>query len=174
MAVKKKKTKKDETKRLTTKQARMVATIPGSKSISEAGRKAGFANAQNAHRAMASIRKKTPEILAELGLDLTTLVRDHIKPGLQANETKFFAHEGRVRTQRTVVAWNERHKYADTVCKIGGYYQQPDDGSKSHSVAPVTINLALVDPERARALLALTECNRESVALVNERNEDAG
>jgi len=175
MAVKKKPQKANgKLKRLTRKQSRLVKALATSPSVAAAGRIAGYSDAPGAHRAMASIRQKTPEILAELGLDLKTLVRDHIKPGLQANETQFFAHEGRVRTQRTTVAWGERRQYADTICKIGGYYQQPDDGSKSHSNAAVTINLALLDADTASALLAATDGDEKSVVLVNEHDKDTG
>jgi hypothetical protein len=45
---------------------------------------------------------------------------EKLKDGLAAEETKFFAHEGRVADERDVVAWGPRHAYLRTALKLLG------------------------------------------------------
>jgi hypothetical protein len=43
-----------------------------------------------------------------------------LKEGLDAKETKFFAHEGVVQDQRDVIDFNTRHRYLETAHKLRG------------------------------------------------------
>jgi hypothetical protein len=68
MATNKAKKTKRTGRGLTLKQAKLVKELPTAHSVAEAGRKAGFANRQEAHRALESIREKMPEVLERHGL----------------------------------------------------------------------------------------------------------
>ena len=45
-----------------------------------------------------------------------------IREGLDAVETKFFVHEGKVVSTHTVVDWRERRQYVELAARFGGYY----------------------------------------------------
>ncbi len=60
-----------------------------------------------------------------------------LKEGLNAKETKFFAHEGVVQDSRDVIDFNTRHKYLETAHKLRGDMQ---DGINKDSGA-VIINI---------------------------------
>ncbi len=60
-----------------------------------------------------------------------------LKEGLDAKETKFFAHEGVVQDSRDIIDFNTRHKYLETAHKLRGDMQ---DGINKDSGA-VIINI---------------------------------
>ena len=47
-----------------------------------------------------------------------------VAEGVNATETKFFAHEGRVVDQREVVAWGPRKAFAEIAAEWGGYVEK--------------------------------------------------
>ena len=75
-----------------------------------------------------------------------------LEEGLEANETKFFAHEGEVISTRDTVDYGTRHRYLDTALKLRGELR--GDG-------PVT-NIALFTPEALDALVAATDRSNRS------------
>ena len=155
-------------------QRRLIKALPMAKSTAEAGRIAGYADRAATARGLKNLQQKAPEICRELGLDLTTVINDCLRPGLYAKETKFFAHEGKVVDTREVIAWGERHKYLDTYFKITGSYQHPDDGARRDTAGAITINLSLVSPGEARAILAAIEVDRGPAVLADENDQDEG
>jgi phage terminase small subunit len=50
-----------------------------------------------------------------------------IAEGVQATETKFFQHKGKVMDQREVIAWGPRSSFAKIAAEYGGYVE-PDRG----------------------------------------------
>jgi hypothetical protein len=46
-----------------------------------------------------------------------------IADGLDATETKFFAHEGKVTDQCEVIAWGKRRAYVELAVKYGRYIE---------------------------------------------------
>lgn len=58
----------------------------------------------------------------EVGLDDRKLVENYLKPLMDANETKFFAHDGEVKDQREVIAWGPRERGLDMAFKLRGSY----------------------------------------------------
>lgn len=49
-----------------------------------------------------------------------------IESGLDASDSKFFAHEGVVMDQRDVPAWSDRREYAKLAVMLGGMSDQGD------------------------------------------------
>jgi hypothetical protein len=76
---------------------------------------------QNVREAFAALIRETvpPERIAQV-----------IMEGMGANDTKFFAHEGRVQDSREVIAWSERRQYAELAAEYGGYYMQEKNDGK--------------------------------------------
>jgi hypothetical protein len=61
-----------------------------------------------------------------------------IAEGIEAKETKFFAHEGMVTDQRDVVAWSERRQYTQLAAEYGGYHA-PDKGDREQGGGVILI-----------------------------------
>jgi phage terminase small subunit len=54
-------------------------------------------------------------------------IKQRLSEGIDAMETKFFAHEGKVVQSRDVVSWEERRKYLELAVKFGGYYVEKQE-----------------------------------------------
>ena len=65
------------------------------------------------------LREALVESLISLGVD-THFLAEKIKQGLEADETKFFQHEGTVTDARDVIDWGARHNYLRTALKLLG------------------------------------------------------
>jgi hypothetical protein len=111
-------------RRLTKKQAKLIKAIvdPNVPTIAKAGEIAGYTSRQHTHKAVqgGTVQEVLENFLSKLtaaGVTDEHLAR-RIKEGLDATETKFFAHEGTVVDQRECVDYYARHKYIETVSKI--------------------------------------------------------
>jgi hypothetical protein len=103
-----------------------------------------------------------PERLDRLGLTDERIIDDCLRPGLYATETKFFAHEGHVISRRVVEDHASRHKFLTTYLTLRGHL---DRGARKEVAgmgedAASRINLSLIDPATARALLPTAEVDR--------------
>lgn len=65
------------------------------------------------------MREALVESLISLGVTSDYLAQK-LKDGIEAEETKFFAHEGEVTDTREVVAWGPRHAFLRTAFKLLG------------------------------------------------------
>jgi hypothetical protein len=60
-------------------------------------------------------------VQALVGLGVTSeFLAEKIREGLEADETKYFQHEGNVTDERQAVAWAHRHSYLRTALKLMG------------------------------------------------------
>jgi hypothetical protein len=114
--------KKKKTDSLTVKQARLLKALPTSKTVAEAGEKAGYACRQSAHQAFRDITEKTPEVLERLGLTSEYVVDKCLRPLLTATETKFFQNQGVVMQREEVEALDIRLRAIDVWAKLAGAY----------------------------------------------------
>lgn len=129
-------------------------------------------NVSGIKRHLAEKTRRAPEILDAIGLDLQTGLERYLKPLLEARETKFFGHDtkeivtdeetgdlkvrnnGYIIEEREVQANDIRLRALDMFAKLHGAYPRPGEGDGSDAPQNgVTINLTLLDPERARQLL---------------------
>lgn len=67
-----------------------------------------------------------------------------ITDGLEAQETKFFSHLGRITDYRNVTNFGERRQYAELVAKIFGEFYQKEDESKKGNVINLNLFLGIV------------------------------
>jgi hypothetical protein len=75
-----------------------------------------------------------------------------IAAGIEANETKFFSHEGKVEDQRDVIAWSERRQYAALAAEYGGYHKPAakDEGAQGGGVI-IVLPRSTADPKSVEA-----------------------
>jgi hypothetical protein len=119
--MRKPKTRKEN---LTLKRSRLLQELPKSRSVAEAGKKAGYACRQSAHEALKDISEGTPEVLERLGLTRDYVLDKCLRPLLEAEETKFFANQGIVMEEKTVKANDIRLRTIDIWAKLMGAYTQ--------------------------------------------------
>jgi hypothetical protein len=108
--------------KLTVRQSRLLKAIPHSKTLSEAGAKAGFSCRQSAHESFQAIAEKAPEVLQRLGLTTEYVLDKYLRPLLEAKETKFFQNQGIVMQEKEVDALDIRLRAIDTWAKLAGAY----------------------------------------------------
>jgi hypothetical protein len=116
--------KERKAKHLTVKQSKLLQALPTSDSVAEAGKKAGYAYRQDTHRALKTIAERTPEVLEQLGLTIEYVADKCLRPLLEARETKFFASNGLVMTEREVDALDVRLRAIEVWAKLAGAYTQ--------------------------------------------------
>jgi hypothetical protein len=123
MATNKATKKKKGSRELTLKQTKLVRALPTAKSVSEAGRKAGYSDAPTAHRALASIREKMPDVLERHGLTADFAAQKCLKL-MDAKETRFFAKDGMVMETREVEALDVQLRALDAWAKMFGAFRE--------------------------------------------------
>jgi hypothetical protein len=108
--------------KLTVRQARLLKALPTSKTVAEAGAKAGFACRQSTNRALKDMAERGPEVLERLGLTYEAVVDKYLRPLLVATETKFFQNQGVVMQREEVEALDIRLRAIDVWAKLFGAY----------------------------------------------------
>lgn len=115
---------KPEGKRLTKKQERLArARVKNPHdTLFAIGKKAGYTGPMSAWRAVNQphVKARIRELLDESPHLRVPALLDKLEEGLEANETKFFAHEGRVVSKRTTVDYGTRHRYLETALELHG------------------------------------------------------
>lgn len=154
---KQEKTRKNTKKRgLTRKEAKLAeAYITKTDNISEAGRIAGYCDAQEAHRAFKRVQRKMPDLLDAHGLTEDHVIEECLKPSLKAMETRFFANKGVVLDQREVIAWGPRQQAEERYWKLRGRLKQVDDAATAHPAGTHSVCVVVTDERRAAALARL-------------------
>lgn len=112
-------------KRLTSKQRKLIRVLSRNPEmpLDEAGRRAGYSDVSTVSRVLKS--PSVQELFREAMEKHPALKREAIvsklAEGLDAQQTKFFAHEGNVQDERTTVDYATRHSYIALAAKLGGY-----------------------------------------------------
>jgi hypothetical protein len=68
-----------------------------------------------------------------------------IAEGLDAMETKFFQHEGRVTDSKDLINWTARHNYAKLAAEFGQYVE-PE--AKSQNQVPIEVTIKFIGAGR--------------------------
>lgn len=121
--------------KLTKKKQKYIEGLADGKTKMQAALDAGYTDSM-ARSATGNI--ETPDVRAAFAKLIQERIPgrkivDRIAEGLDAEETKFFQHEGVVTEQRNVVAWSERRQYAELAAEFGGYFLPV----KAENFAPV-------------------------------------
>ena len=74
--------------------------------------------------------------------------------GLDATETKFFAHEGEVQEAKEVTAWSERRQMAELIARVFGEFYQKEDESKKGDFLNLNVFLQIVQKAEAERGIA--------------------
>jgi hypothetical protein len=70
-----------------------------------------------------------------------------ISDGLEATETKFFQHEGRVTDSKELINWSERRAYAELAAEYGGYAESKGKGTDVNVAVGFTLINCLTKPK---------------------------
>ena len=129
-------------KRLTHKEQAFVRNLVNGKSLTQSALAAGYSDrhpGQSGWQALENIRHKVPELLDRHGLTDEALIEKHLKPLLNATETKFFQHKGKVTDSRRVPANAIRLNALDTAFRLKGSYTRPADENTERKTAKVIV-----------------------------------
>jgi len=125
MAIAKRKREGRDKPSLTPKRVKLIKNLKKGMTITDAARDAGYsvkAPGQAGWHALQAIQQRMPEVLDRAGLTDEALVEKHLKPLLNATETKFFAFQGEVHETRTVPALSIRKDALDLTFRLKGSY----------------------------------------------------
>jgi hypothetical protein len=71
-----------------------------------------------------------------------------ISDGLEATETKFFQHEGRVTDSKELINWSERRAYAELAAEYGGYAELKGKGTDVSVAVGFTLINGITRPKQ--------------------------
>jgi DNA-binding CsgD family transcriptional regulator len=113
--------------KLTRREYKLLVALRKGKTGTQAALAAGYSPknpAESAVQARRNIEKKIGfDIYESMGLTRDDFIRKHLVPALEAKETKFFAHNGKVISKREVVNWQARLRAQDMTYQIAGEYK---------------------------------------------------
>jgi hypothetical protein len=127
----------DGEQKLTKKQeklARAVVKDPGA-SLRDLGKRAGYEgnDTNNPHVVYHTLNK--PHVKARIRelMDMSPKLQipgllTKLEEGLDATETKFFAHQGEVVSERETIDYSTRRAYLDTALELQGVKERTDAG----------------------------------------------
>jgi|ERR1700739_8482 len=137
------KEKKKKPPLLTKKQSRFAQALMQSRSLTKAAVYAGYAPehaGQAGHKALAAIQKKVPTIMDELGLSVSTLVKKHLIPLLNATTTKLATDEGEFTDYVDLEDNSARFNALDAAFRLHGAYAPKEQITRESAVMHVLIN----------------------------------
>jgi hypothetical protein len=126
-------------KRLNPRQKKLVKHLLQGKSLQDSAALAGYSQetlSQSASQALRLVKKKMPELMDDIGLTDKRLLAKYLLPALEANETKFFQHEGMVTDSREVIAWGPRLEALDKAFRLKGSFEADN---QRHAVMPIGV-----------------------------------
>lgn len=157
--------------KLTIRQSRFarVLTERTNQTLGEAAVLAGYSQknaGQSGHQALEAIKAKSPEIMARLGLNLETIIENHLKPLLHAKETKVFAHEGKI-TDYADLEDNTTRRYAThTALELLGAFPSEEQKRDMN----VGVEVVILDvPRPDRSAINVTPANVKTAPKVSPK-----
>ena len=116
-----------EERKLTLKQRAWLKAYFETFNATEAARRAGYKCRNEEH-----LRNIGAQNYTKLCREIEKWIDEHgfsdahlkqkILEGMEATETRFFSHEGRVVETKEVIPWEVRRRYIDMACKVKGLY----------------------------------------------------
>ena len=138
--------KTDGKRRLSIRQSKLLEGVSQGITPMQAALDAGYSQRSAEHAGELLDTLSLREALGKL-LASPEKIAQRINEGLDAKETKFFQHEGRVVETRDVTAWSERRMYVELAARLKGL----DPGEK----VDVMLTPSLGAGERLSQLLAI-------------------
>jgi len=136
----------------TTKQRKLVKELAKGKTPTEAVVAAGYSPknpSQTVYQAMEGIRLRVPEMLDKAGYSVPAIIEKHLAPKLEAKETKFFAHKGKVVSTRQVDDHSTQMRAIENMLEMHGAYAPKDP----KEAAQFGVKVIVVDIPRPRYTL---------------------
>ena len=135
------------------KRAKFIDSLSKGSTVSDASNIAGYSPKnprQSGYQVLEGIRKTMPEALEAAGLTDTAIIDKYLRPLLNANETKYFAHLGKVVSQRTLKNWTARTNGLDILLRIKGAYVKPPDAPLPPPQTAIGVRVVLVNMPRPK------------------------
>lgn len=126
------------TAHLTPRQCRLLAFLSEGRTITDSAKLAGYPERsakQRGHEVVKRIRGQASALMDEFGLTEAALIQRYLLPALNAQETEFAKHEGKITDAVDVVAWGPRLTALDIAAKMKGMYALPDGASVASNVS---------------------------------------
>ena len=144
------------------RRQRFVDGMVSGKSMKQAALDAGYSE----HTAITACRDIMPHVRDTFRQALHHRISvgklsDTVAAGLDAEETQFFAHEGKVMDERNVIAWGERRRYAELASRLMGV-DPPREASDGVSSKALVVQV-LTDGSATRVSIASTIAPGEKV-----------
>lgn len=174
--------------KLSEQQAKLVKYLIQGMSITAAALKAGYTEkspGQAGYQALKTIRLKVPEIMEKQGLSDKKLIKNYLKPALEAANTRRVVHvyseadvEGQLKTEEVVEeqkepAWDARLKALDMAFKLRGSYAPTEvehTGNIIHEITELEKRKALGSVEKIKTLEVIDVTPIESLEEASARD----
>jgi hypothetical protein len=141
--------------RTSMKRTQLLQGVASGMNVSEAGRAAGYSNAQSAHRSLNRIRLQLPDILEKMNVPVEKVIKK-LAAKMEAKETLYFTHQGIVMETRHVEAHAVQLRAAIELAKMIGLYPSlinaAYESEAENKVPGITLTIVVGTPEEARAL----------------------
>lgn len=113
----------------------------------------------SANQALASIKQKAPDIMDKLGLTVESLIQNHLTPLLHAEETRVFAHEGKI-VDKINLADHTTRRYATRMAfDLQGAFP-PADPALAAQVGVQVLVIDVPRPDRSAINVTPARTNR--------------
>lgn len=165
-------------KRLSPQQRDLVKNLIKGMTLTAAALKAGYSEkspGQSGYQAMKAIRLKVPEIMEKQGLSDKKLIKNYLKPALEAANTRRVVHvysetEGKseeIVEEQKEPAWDARLKALDMAFKLRGSYAATEVENTVniiHEITELEKRKALGSVEKIRTLDVIDVTPEEELA----------
>lgn len=104
--------------------------------LGELAEQAGYSDEHGAWRALQTnaVKARIRQLLEASPKTKVTALLRKLAQGLNAKETKFFQHEGKVTETRDTIDYGTRHRYLETALELHGAREKPvGDGSVTNN-----------------------------------------
>jgi hypothetical protein len=162
------------------RRTKLLQGIASGMNVSEAGRVAGYSNAQSAHRSLHRIRLQLPDILEKMNVPVEKVIKK-LAAKMEAKETRHFTHQGMVMETRHVAAHAVQLRAAVELAKIMGLYPSAinsvHESEAEDKIPGIHLTIVVGTREEAQKLgvpfLSSTDAHRE-LDVGSESNDDEG
>src|SRR5450631_4656491 len=107
--------------RTSRQRTKLLQGVASGMNVSEAGRAAGYSNAQSAHTSLNRIRLQLPNILEKMNVPVEKVIKK-LAAKMEARETLHFTHQGIVMETRHVEAHAIQLRATVELAKLIGLY----------------------------------------------------
>lgn len=92
-----------------------------------------------------TLRDHLAVVLEDEGLTNTSIVREYLRPALDATETQFFSKDGIVCDERTIINWQARLNALNVLLRLkGSYHRDVEDNEDADTSRGIQVNIQVI------------------------------